>query len=157
FLCEKRMVIARGLLAQSGRGRGRARARPRAQATRSADGAEGPAAELAAYVPGLPDTTHLVIVEDELASVQPVLDARPDAVRRDFAPLRDDAIPGWLATRAKRYGARISQRAAHELAQLAGSDLRNLDHELAKLATYVEPGAEIGVDEVQQLVVGAAP
>src|SRR5690349_4918747 len=61
FLSEKRMVIARGVLAGSKGRASRARAR-----TRGAGAAppSGPAAELAAWAPNLPETTHLVIVED---------------------------------------------------------------------------------------------
>ncbi len=155
FLCEKRMVIARGVLAQSTRGRPRARSRSRSAAT--ADAPTGPLAELAAYVPNLPDTTHLVIVEDDTKLAEQLEAARPDAVKREFAPLRDDALPGWITTRTKKYATRINARAALELSQLVGSDLRALDQEIAKLSTYVDPGAEIGVDEVRELVSGIGP
>src|SRR4051812_40091894 len=119
FLSEKRMVIARGVLAQGGRGRGRARTSSRGGATPAP---AGPAEQLAAYVPNLPETTHLVIVEDNLAAVAPLKAARSDAVERDFAPLRDDALPGWIIARAKKpHNTRINVRAANDLAQLVGS------------------------------------
>jgi DNA polymerase-3 subunit delta len=156
FLSEKRMVIARGVLAGS---KGRAsRARARTRGAGASAPPSGPAAELAAWAPNLPETTHLVIVEDDPRTVEPLESIQPAPVRRDFAVLRDDALPGWISQRAtKSYKTRINPRAASELAQLAGSDLRTLDAEIAKLATYVDPGQEIGVDDVRTLVSAVGP
>ncbi len=153
FLCEKRMVIARALLNVGGGRRGRSRVKMPAPDAESA----GPAEQLAAYVPALPASTHLVVVEDDPQAVAPLESARPDAVKREFAILRDDAVPGWIGSRARTYGARISARAAHDLAQLVGSDLRALDQEIVKLTTYAEPGAEISDADVHQLVSGGGP
>jgi DNA polymerase-3 subunit delta len=155
FLSEKRMVIARGLLSAGGRSRrtSRARAAPASKDTPAIT----PAEELAAYVPQLPETTHLVLVEDDPATAQPLLAAQPDAVKRDFAPMRDDALPAWVGERAKKHHVRISGQATRELVQLAGTDLRGLDRELEKLATYIDQGASIEVDDVRTLVAGTAP
>src|SRR6476620_8874627 len=82
FLCEKRMVIARGIVGQASRSSGRRRAR--------SGPAEPPAglAELLAYVPELPPTTHLVLVEDDPSTLQPFATADPQAVRKDFPRMR---------------------------------------------------------------------
>jgi DNA polymerase-3 subunit delta len=149
FLCEKRMVIARGLVSQAGRSRGRGR---RATAT-----AATPLDELLEYLPRLPASTHLVIVEDDASSLQPLASVRGDAVKRDFPRLRDDALPRWIVDRTGRHETRISPRAAAELAQLVGSDLRALDSELAKLASFVDAGATVEVADVRELVAGAGP
>lgn len=155
FLCEKRMVIARGVASAGSRGRGRGRASaakkaPDEQPTTPVD-------ELVRYVPQLPETTHLVLVEDDPATVKPLEAARPDAVKREFAPIRDDAVPGWIVERAKKCGARITPQAARDLAHQAGSELRALDREIEKLATYVDQGATIDVPDVRTLVAGTAP
>lgn len=157
FLCEKRMVIARGVLSQASRHATASGRRPRTRASAAASPDGDPRATLAEYVPHLPETTHLVLVEDEFGPLQPILSARPDAVKRVFAPIREDALPAWIIDRARRYAVRIEQKAARDLAELMGTDLRLLDCEIAKLAAYVEPGATIGPEDVRQLVHGAGP
>jgi len=150
FLCEKRMVIARGVVSGAGRARGRAR-----RTTTEAPSA--PVDELIAYLPHLPPSTHLVLVEEEPGSFQACAAARPDAVKRDFPRLREDALPRWIIDRASKHAARVSVRAATELAHLIGSELRALDSEIEKLACYVEMGTAIDVEDVSQLVAGAGP
>jgi DNA polymerase III delta subunit len=161
FLCEKRMVIARGVLSEANRRRPRRRsARGRATSPTSpgTEGeGDGPIGQLAAYVQHLPQPTHLVLVEEDAALLEPIRAAQPDAVTRDFVRLRDDALPGWIMKRASTHHGRISARGARELAELIGSDLRALDSDLAKLATYVESDQTIEAEDVRQLVAGAAP
>jgi DNA polymerase-3 subunit delta len=157
FLSEKRMVIVRGACSASGRGRSRARASAATTRVGSDDGGRTSAEALAAYVSRLPESTHLVLVEDDPAAVKPIQAAKPDAVRREFPPLREDAVPGWVVERAKKHQVRIAPQAARELVQLAGTDLRILDIELEKLATYIDPGAVIESREVRTLVAGTAP
>src|SRR6266571_9036178 len=60
FLCEKRMVIARGIVGQAGRGGGRRHGRG---ATRESVQPTGGVDELIEYVAHLPASTHLVLVE----------------------------------------------------------------------------------------------
>jgi DNA polymerase III subunit delta len=155
FLCDKRMVIARGVCSASSRGRRRGRAT--ASKAASDNDAPTPVDDLVRYVTQLPDTTHLVIVEDDPATVKPLEAARHDAVKREFAPIRDDAVPGWIVERAKKRGARINSQAARELAHLAGTELRAIDREIEKLTTYVDAGATIELQHVRTLVAGTAP
>lgn len=157
FLCEKRMVIARGVCSTGSRQRARARSGGSTLRAPSEAGRGAPVQELAAYVPHLPESTHLVLIEDDAAVLEPMLAAKPDAVKREFNPIRDDALPGWVIERAKVHHARIDPRAAQELALIAGPDLRVLDRELAKLATYVDPDATITVADVRTLVSGSGP
>jgi DNA polymerase-3 subunit delta len=147
FLCEKRMVVARGLVSQAGRSRGRGRRTTAATST--------PLDELVDYLPRLPASTHLVIVEEDAGSLQPLASVRSDAVKRDFPRLRDDGLPRWIVDRSGRHETRISPRAAAELALLVGSDLRALDSELGKLATFVDLGSAIEVEDVRELVAGS--
>lgn len=149
FLCEKRMVIARGILAQTARGSGRRRSRSTAT-----DPAADGAADLLDYVDHLPSSTHLVLVEDDPRLLQSFPVADPKA-RRDFPRMRDGEVPGWIIQRAKKKGAEISRAAASELGQMIGSELRALDTEIDKLATYVERGEIIEVEHVRELVAGA--
>ncbi|MEA2640892.1 MAG: polymerase subunit delta [Chloroflexota bacterium] len=157
FLSEKRMVIVRGMVSQLGRARGGRRPRARAASPAPAETDESPLAELGSYVGRLPDTTHLVLVEEDAATLQPLAVARPDAVKRDFARLRDDALPGWIVDRARKQGFRISQPAARELAQLVGSDLRRLGSELDKLAAFVDEDQTIEAQHLEGLIAGGGP
>ena len=148
FLCDKRMVIARGILAQVGRGKRRGRS----AATDSP--AAGEIGELLDYVEHLPGSTHLVLVEDDPTLLQPFPTTDPKA-RRDFPRMREDAVPAWIMQRAKQKGAEISRPAASELAQLVGAELRALDTEIDKLRTYAATGESIDVEDVRELVAGA--
>jgi DNA polymerase-3 subunit delta len=156
FLCEKRMVIVRGACSASGRSRSRGRAGASRPDAASEDAGRTPADALASYVPLLPESTHLVLVEEDAATVKPIQTAKPDAVRREFAPIREDALPGWVAERAKKRQVRITPQAARELVQLAGTEPRVLDCEIEKLATYVDQGAAIELQDVRTLVAGTA-
>lgn len=153
FLCEKRMVIARGLLAGS-RARSTGRA-PRGRVAAPTEEPSAPSESLTDYVPRLPETTHLLVVEERASSLQALSAVRPDAYKRDCPPLRENVLPRWIADRArKQYAANLSQAAARELAQLVGSDLRALDSEIAKVVSYAEPGHQIEVEDVRALVSG---
>lgn len=152
FLCDKRMVICRGLLSAGAGGRRASRTRPRAGVT------PGEAeTRLLDYLPHLPTTTHLVLIEEDPKTLQPVLAARDDAVKREFWPVREDALPRWIGDRARTHGATVAPPAARALAALVGPDLQVLDSEIRKLATYVDVGEAIEVDDVENLVAGAGP
>jgi DNA polymerase III subunit delta len=152
FLCDKRMVIARGLLARSSRSR-----TSRTRGAQRAEPALNPLDELRSFLAEMPESTHLVLVDEDGAAARTLEGVRKDTVKREFQPLREDALPGWVMDRAKRYHTPIARPAAQELAQLVGPDLRTLDHELAKLATYGEPGQTIQVEDVRTLVAGGGP
>lgn len=137
FLCEKRMVIGRGVAGKNRRAAG--------------------FATLTEYLPALPATTHLVLIEDDDAVLDPLTSTRSDTVRQRFPRKRPNEIPQWIGERARHYGARITPEAARALAEMIPDDLRHLDREIAKLATYAEPGAIIQVEGVRELVHGDSP
>lgn len=168
FLCEKRMVIARGALSQAG-GLARARGARAAAETEGPDsgpararGGRNPAFgqglhDLLDYLVRLPETTHLVLVEDDDALLQPLAQARPDVVRRPYSPLRPDELTGWIGDRARRQGIEMGLQVCRELADLVGPNLRQLDQEIAKLAAAAPLGASITLEDVRELVSGMAP
>ena len=135
FLAGARVVVVEGLLATLGAGRGAA-----------ADWQP-----LVDAAPGLPETSHLVLLEPALTREarealgrSPLLRALrtvPGADVRSFEALRTggrggNEVAAWLAERAKRIGARIEPAAAERLSQLLGADLWALSNELDKLARY---------------------
>ena len=69
-----------------------------------------------------------------------------------FAPLRDNALAGWLRTEARDRGIDIKPDAAAALATLAGPDLGRLSQALEQLGIYVGGERAIAVDDVEDLV-----
>ena len=69
-----------------------------------------------------------------------------------FAPLKDQALAGWLRAEAKARKIAIAPDAATLLADLAGPELGRLAQALEQLAIYVGGERPIGVDDVEALV-----
>ncbi|MGB8644741.1 MAG: DNA polymerase III subunit delta [Anaerolineae bacterium] len=157
FLATARLVLVYGLLA---------RLNPR-QKKKEGDDEEGGeeeadpelAAGLAAYLPLVPATTHLIFVESKpLYKNNPILKLaekdKKNARVRLFSPPAAEELPHWVKERAERKGARIDYSAANDLAMFIGADLRALDNELEKLMAYCN-GEPITRKAVQALVAPA--
>lgn len=68
-------------------------------------------------------------------------------------PRRREGYVGWVRSHAREvYGCQVSAAAADRLVELVGEELGILNMELAKLATYVGDGGEIGIEAVRSLV-----
>jgi DNA polymerase-3 subunit delta len=158
FLADKRMVIVDNLAA---RGRGGRRGpgaggwgqgsneRDDANETDAAAGEPAPAAAKSArrgrgddsdlqsfwaFLPNLPESTHLVMVEERA----PTLPSLPKGLlfRQEFPAPKPWEVAGWVTRRARARGLRLDRGVAETLATLVGADLRRLDNELAKLGLY---------------------
>jgi DNA polymerase-3 subunit delta len=68
-----------------------------------------------------------------------------------FAPLRDQALAGWLRGEARARKIEISPEAATALADLAGPELGRLSQALDQLALYAG-GRAVTLDDVEELV-----
>jgi DNA polymerase-3 subunit delta len=153
FLAAARLVIVDGLLsAQEGRrrtGRG-----SRARGGRQGD--ESPWSALVEYVPRMPPSTHLLLLDGEVRADHPLLAAlRPLGDVRPFARLERDALERWIGTRVKERGAAIMPRAVAVLAESVGADLWQLNNEIEKLALYAGD-RPIDVSDVRLLVAAEA-
>jgi DNA polymerase-3 subunit delta len=152
FLADRRMVFVRGLL---GRLAGRGAARRGRQTTRktSNDNAPDEYQLLLDYLPDVPQTTSLVLVEEGRLNPEPLVAAIPRgrAAVREYARVLD--VPRWVRDRASLIGVDVDEAAIRELAQLGGSDLRRLDSELRKLADYAA-GRNVSRADVREMVVG---
>lgn len=71
-----------------------------------------------------------------------IIEARP-------LPPRD--VPRWVADRFKTHGKQPAPGAAESLVALAGTNLRDLDHEVAKVAAYVGERAQISRADVEAI------
>lgn len=69
-----------------------------------------------------------------------------------FAPLRDQALAGWLRTEARARKITLEAEAASALADLAGPELGRLAQALEQLALYTGGGRPITLDDVEDLV-----
>lgn len=114
--------------------------------------------DLLAYLPRLPETTRLAFVEaSSLPETHPVIKLAKAEKRGhvvEFRPPdeRSGGLERWIRDRAKEKGAEIDLQAAHELASFVGNNLRLLDRELEKLATYVDGQRPINNEDVHRLV-----
>ena len=152
FLADRRMVILRGLIGRlAGRGGGQRRGTGRGRKT--ADSSADEFQALLDYLPDVPWTTSLVLVEDGRLNPEPLVRAIPRgrAAVRDYPRILD--VPGWLRGRAKLVGVDLDEGAVRELALLGGTDLRRLDSELRKLADYAA-GRAVNRADVRELVIG---
>jgi len=146
FLGDNRLVIVDGLLKlveESGK-----RSRK----------SEAPSPALAAwqplvdFVPQMPETTVLLLLDGPVSKDNPLLKAlAPSAEVRTFAPPEPRALDRWVLERAKGAGVKMEPRAAKALAEMVGGqgDRRGAEYvdtwalasELEKLAAYA--GGEV--------------
>ncbi len=153
FLGGVRLVIVHGWLEQLARdlGRGSAAAKETAQA-------------LAAYLPTMPESTHLVFVENTLIrDNHPVMQAIAALAEEGKAEVHRFTVPGkarerrefvlrWLRDRARAMEMEVDPQAATTLADTLGHNLRLLNQELEKLRAYTGPGGFITPEDVERLV-----
>lgn len=144
FLTPKRLVIVEGLigrLSRRSKGEDGAEASAEEAADSSAAGRERTA--LLAYLPQLPETTDLALVEPvQLPRADPIVKKIEELARQGSAQIvvcdapPQAELPAWIVQRAQRKGAAIERAAAQELATYVGRNLRLLDNELEKLIAY---------------------
>jgi DNA polymerase-3 subunit delta len=157
FLAARRLVLVEGWLTRL-----LARAEP-AEDSEDPGGDEprrggGTAREAMAalidYLPHLPESTALVLVEQrELPERNPVLKAAA-AAEWGFVKLFDlpkgEALVRWIRARAKAEGGEITREAAEALAEVE-TEPRALGHEIAKLLAYAAYARPVELDDVQTL------
>lgn len=149
FLTSRRLVVVEGYLAQlrrrmrSGKGKAGDEEEEAAETPENLSAAAQDREHLLAYLPDVPETTDLVLVE---ATAVPGNDKVVKALRRlaeqgqaaivvcDAPEERD--LPAWIIERTRRKGGAIEPAAAYDLATSVGRNLMLLDNELNKLIAY---------------------
>ena len=145
FLASHRLVVVHGLLGRFEGGDGRRRRRAK-------DAGLGAWEGFVEALPLLPETTVLVFIDGGIGAQNALLQAlRPVAQVREFKPMPQAEVAGWITRRAQADGVALEARAVAALAGLVGNQLWTLESELRKLATYAgdRPVTE---DDVRTLV-----
>lgn len=110
--------------------------------------------ELVAYLPLLPESTALVLVETRaLPKTHAVLKAATGAgwaYIKFFDLPQGKELVDWIRKRAKTEGGEFTREAAQALAEVE-NDPRGLGHEIDKLLTYVDRARAVELDDVQTL------
>jgi len=147
FLSSYRLVIVDGLL-----GRFEVKqSRPRSGRRKSTNGLVE-WEDLASYIEEMPETTVLVLVDEEVKGSNPLLKKiSPLAEVRTFPLLRGKDLKEWIRQQVKKEGGDITPQAVDLLAELIGGDLWAMDGEIQKLLIYSQ-ARSISEDDVRQLV-----
>jgi len=159
FLSARRVVIVDGWLTRL---LGRAEPAGEDSAAEDASGedakrgstARDQMAALAEYLPNLPESTALVLVEKrEIPARNVVLKAATGAAWAQvklFDLPKGEALVRWIRARAKAEKGEISLEAAQALAEVE-ADPRALGNEISKLLTYVNLARPVELEDVQTL------
>lgn len=144
FFSDRRLVIVDGLLTHL-------------QKIASTEQGKKVLQELVEYLPSMPQTTRLILVEPEsIASRHPLrrLIARDEALgyAREFRLPRSRELARWIAQRVRERRGSITAGATAQLAAFVGDDLRLLAQEIEKLLSYVDRARPITEEDVQLLV-----
>jgi DNA polymerase-3 subunit delta len=147
FLSSHRLVIVDGLL-----GRFEVKqSKPRSGKGKSRNEL-GEWEGLDSYIKQMPETTVLVLVDEEVKGQNPLLKKlSPLAEVRTFPLLRGRDLKAWIRQRVKAEGGDIIPQAVNLLAELIGGDLWAMDGEIQKLLLYSREHL-ISEDDVRQLV-----
>lgn len=116
-----------------------------------------------AYLPEVPETTHLVIEETTLLSeTHPLVRRLQELAAEGRAEIRTFTLPPprerrafllqWTRDRARSLGMEIDGPALARLVDILGTNLRLLHQELEKLRAYVGPNGLVTLEDVERLV-----
>jgi len=147
FLSSHRLVIVDGLL-----GRFEVKqSRPRSGKGKSKNGL-GEWEGLDSYIKQMPETTVLMLVDEEVKGHNPLLKKLLQLAEvRTFPLLRGRDLKAWIQQRVKGEGGDITPQAVNLLAELIGGDLWAMNGEIQKLLLYSHE-RPISEDDVKQLV-----
>jgi DNA polymerase-3 subunit delta len=147
FLSSHRLVMVDGLL-----GRFEVKpSKPRSGKSKSKNGL-GEWEDFPSYIGQMPETTVLVLVDEEVIGNNPLLKKlSPLAKVKTFPLLKGKELKTWVRQRVKEEGGDITPQAVNLLAELIGGDLWAMNGEIQKLLLYSQE-RPISEDGVRQLV-----
>ncbi len=158
FLGERRLVVVEGIASRLERGVAR-RSAPGQAVGEGGESMETPKTlleELKARLAQLPETTRLVFWERTRLGARHPLRKLVSGLERGkvvdmLRPRGDRAFALWVQERVQEKGGAIDNRAAMRLVELVGGDKQQLDQELEKLLNYVDQGAPITRQDVEDV------
>jgi len=153
FLAQHRLVVAESLLGQA---QARPARRPTARRARAAAEARpSTLTRLADYVPRMPPTTTLLLLEGDLRGDNAALTAlRAIGEAVQFPRKTEAELRLWLGARARLLGAELEPPAAGLLIESTRGDLWSMASELEKLSLYAS-GRAISEGDVRAMVPAA--
>jgi DNA polymerase-3 subunit delta len=148
FLAERRLVVVRGLLERfeprGKSGRQKKTARPANQ--------PGEFKPLADFMVTIPDSTTLVLVDNEITAGNPLLkELAGKAEARSFPLMKEARLRQWVQQRVTEEGGSISPAAIDLLVKLVGGNLWIMASEVNKLVTFAS-GRRIEEVDVRAVV-----
>lgn len=148
FLGAHRLVIVNGLLGRFETVRGPRRS---GKAAGKSLAGLGEWEDLDPYIPQMPDTTVLLLLDGDLKAQNPMLKRlSPLADVRSFPTLRGNDLKAWIHQRVVEEGGTIAPRAVSLLAEFIGGDLWAMTGEIQKLLLYCRE-RPIGEEDVRRL------
>jgi DNA polymerase-3 subunit delta len=137
FLGDTRLVVLEGALATADRARRASRSRGASPSNDGNGAAISVWTPLAEYVPRMPPSTTLVLLDADATKASPLVKAvAPHATFIECVPPDDRKLAAWVTARAKKIGLKIDAPAASLLGELIGPDSWLLASELDKLHAY---------------------
>jgi len=152
MMAARRLVVVRSVERWEPRTEARADAKP--------DGKSRvlPLDRIAEYAGNPSPSTTLVLVAGKLdARRRLVVLAKKEGFLVECETPPRNALPGWLARRAKERGKTLAPGVGELLAEIAGPELARLDDSIERLSLYVGDAKEIGEDAVADAIVGVKP
>ncbi len=156
FLSEKRVVVVSGLLAKLGKSaaseeKAAARASVKSRGT-ATSAPTSPRERFLEFIPRIPSTTILVLVEEKAAKSDLVYKAvDKHGALREFAPPKDLALEHWISQHAAHEKIKLDRTVPGLLRQYLGSDLYRIHNELQKLAAYAGEGQPVTAAMVENM------
>jgi DNA polymerase-3 subunit delta len=148
FLAEKRLVIVKGLMERFEPKRRSNRQKRASRAQNQQDGYQ----TLGSYIPTMPESTVLVLVDGEVKGNNPLFKmlAGKAKVKR-FPLLKPAELREWIEKRVAEQGGSISKEAVTLLVRLVGSNLWIMASEIDKLLLFAA-GRGIEKEDVEMVV-----
>ncbi len=148
FLSSARLVVVEGMLSRHEETTGY-KGRKKKQGGSKKDIQEWQ--ELVDFIPVMPATTVLVLVEGKLSEKNRLFSLlRTVAQVKSFPQLSERSLAGWVHNRIRESGTTISNEAVELLVQLIGPDLWSMSSEIDKIVTF-KKGEPITEKDVQSL------
>lgn len=148
MMAPRRLVVVRSVERWEPKGESRGDSEGDGRRTASLD-------RIAEYAGNPSPTTTLVLVAAKLdARRRLALLAKKEDFWVDCSRPPKNALPGWLARRARERKKKLGPGVGELLAEIAGPELARLDDAIERLSLFVGDAEELGEDAVAECIVG---